>query len=374
MDVHERNWYRSSVNSVAFSPDGLTLASGSDNTKVTLWDVATGELKATFEGHKEGVTSVAFSPDGLTLASGSRDHSIKLWDVATSAIKATLGEHDFGVYSVVFSPDGTSLASGGAFSGIKLWDLATGDMKASFADGSVHSLVFSLDGLMLLIGSTGCTINLWDITTGEVKMRFEGHIFGPPYNPFRDEFVAPQSTTVQGHKYEVKSVAFSPNGSTIASGSKDKTMKLWDVATGELKATFEGHTDGINSVAFSPDGLMLASGGGLWAKMWKDADDKTVRLWDVETGEVRTVLTGHRSPINSVAFSPDGLIIASGSDDGTIKLWDVATGELKVTLVHRGDLIEPVFHTFDKLVYEEKDIHWLKQRLAELAEKSNAPE
>ena len=78
--------------------------------------------------------------------------------------------------------------------------------------------------------------------------------------------------------------------------------------------------------------------------------------------------------MKTVAFSPDGLIIASGSDDGTIKLWDVATGELKVTLEHRGDLIEPVFHTFDKLVYEEKDIHWLKQRLAELAEKSNAPE
>jgi WD40 repeat protein len=103
----------------------------------------------------------------------------------------------------------------------------------------------------------------------------------------------------------VYSVAFSPDGLTLASGSLEKTIKLWDVATGELKATLEGHSHWMNSVAFSPDGLTLASG----------------KLWDVATGELKATLEGHSHWVNSVVFSPDGLTLASGSDDCTIKLW-----------------------------------------------------
>ena len=112
MDVHERNWYRSSVNSVAFSPDGLTLASGSGDETIKLWDVVTGEVKATLEGHEGYVWSVAFSPDGLTLASGSLDKTIKLWDVETGEVLARIGNPLCSVYSVAISPDGMMLASG----------------------------------------------------------------------------------------------------------------------------------------------------------------------------------------------------------------------------------------------------------------------
>jgi WD40 repeat protein len=107
-------------------------------------------------------------------------------------------------------------------------------------------------------------------------------------------------------------VAFSPDGKTLASGSDDNTIKLWDVATGKEQATLKGHTAWVASVAFSPDGKTLASGG-----------DTTVRLWDMEGKELAT-LKGHTKGVNSVAFSPDGKTLASGSQDKTIKLWDVS--------------------------------------------------
>jgi WD40 repeat protein len=319
------------VQSVAFSPDGSTLVSGCSDDKIRVWDVATGVLRATLEGHKDRVNSVAFSPDGLTLASGSCDHTIRLWDVATGVLRLTLECCNRRVNSVAFSPDGLTLACGINFGKMKLWDVSTGEfIETPMEIGFVRSATFSPDSLTLAYDS-GPTIVLIDVATGEVKTRFEGHTFGPPFNPFRDEVVIKESTSETGHKYRVTSVAFSPDGLTLVSGSEDKTIKLWNVATGDLKATFDGHTDGINSVAFSPDGMTLASGSGLDNHMWK-GEDNTIKLWDVDTGELKATLEGHKRGIKSVAFSPDGLTLASGGEDCMIKLWEVASGELKATL------------------------------------------
>ncbi|MCI0660390.1 MAG: choice-of-anchor D domain-containing protein [Acidobacteria bacterium] len=278
-----------SVESVSFSPDGKTLASGSDNGTFKLWDVAGRREIATFYGHTGSVESVSFSPDSKTLASGSWDNTIKLWDVPTRFEIATFKGHEQSVYSVSFSPDGKTLASGSEDNTIKLWDMSTlreiATLKAH-AD-SVYSVSFSPDGKTLVSGSDDNTIKLWDV-------------------PTRREIA-----TLKGHEAGVPSITFSPDGKTLASGSDDKTIKLWNVAGRHEIATLSGHTAGVSSVTFSPDGKTLASGSG----------DDTIKLWDVGMRQNVMTLNGHKGYVRSVAFAPDGNILASASDDKTIKLW-----------------------------------------------------
>jgi WD40 repeat protein len=329
------------VTSVAFSPDGQTLASGADDTTIRVWDVATGEEKAKWEGHDKRVTSVAFSPDGQTLASGSHDTTIRVWDVGTGEVKAKLEGHCSGVLSVSFSPDGQTLASGADDTTIRVWDVATGEEKATWMGHyrGVTSVAFSPDGQTVASGSYDKTIRVWDVGTGKVKAKVVKHSSGVTSVAFSpdgqtlvsgclktirvwDVATGEEKAKLEGHSSGVTSVAFSPDGQTVVSGSSDTTIRVWDVGTGEVKAKLEGHSEGVTSVAFSPDGQTLASG----------ADDTTIRVWDVATGEVKAKWKGHDKRVTSVAFSPDGQTVASGSADLTIRVWDVATGDEKAKL------------------------------------------
>ena len=276
--------------SLAFSPDGKTLAGGGDNNIIKLWNLETKEAITTLTGNSRSVYSVTFNPDGQVLAGGGLGDTIKLWNVETKQEIATITGNSFAVESVEFTPDGKTLAIArrGNYA-VEFWNVETRQEITALTGHSknVYSLAFSPDGKILASGSHDKTIKLWDV---EHKQEI---------------------TTINAHSDAISSVAFSPDGQILASGAVDNKIKLWDVETKQEIATLTGHSDMVMSVAFSPDGKILASG----------SYDNTVKLWDVKTKQEITTLTGHSDDVESVAFSPDGKTLASGSRDDTIKLW-----------------------------------------------------
>ncbi|KAJ5719713.1 hypothetical protein N7493_007291 [Penicillium malachiteum] len=346
--------HSSPIRSVAFSPDGRLLVTGSGDDTVRLWDTATGGLQQTLGGYSDWAYSVAFSTDGRVLASGSEDNTVRLWDIATDSLQQTLEGHSGLVNTVAFSPDGRLLASGSDDSTIRLWDTATGSLQQTLEDHSdwVKSVAFSPDSRLLVSGSYDNTVRLWDTATGDLRQTIEGHLgrvysvtfssdgrllaSGSGDNTVRlwDTATGTLQQTLEGHSGWISSIAFSSDGRLLASGSGDSTIRLWDTATGSLQQALEGHSISVNSVAFSPDGRVLASG----------SDDNTVRLWDIATDSLQQTLEGHSGLVNTVAFSHDGRLLASGSDDSTIRLWDTAAGSLQQTLKgHSGRVYSVAF-------------------------------
>lgn len=290
LDGHE-------VLSVAFSPDGRTVASGSRSGEVKLWAVTTAENVATLRGNAgEIVSSVAFSPDGYILASGSEEGTVNLWEVATRHNIANFEGHRGAVESLAYSPDGKILASASEDETIKLWSIATQEntMLLKGHKEQVSSVAFSPDGEVIASGSWDATVKLWDVDSGE------------------------NIGTLGGRTGPIESVAYSPDGETLASGTCDGTIELCALSTGESIGTLKGHFGSVESVTYSPDGQSLASGGGF--------EDRTVKLWVRPYGKSVATLEAHTGPVESLAYSPDGKCLATGGGypDGTVKLWDVS--------------------------------------------------
>ena len=331
---------RTEVFPVALSPDGATLAIGSGwayelppHRTLKLWNIAQGRERATLVGHTRGISSLAFSPDGARLASGSYDRTARVWDAATGGNAATF-DLSTSVEAVAFSPDGRTLASA-TWDDILLWDLETG--SAGRTPGhALGTLALSPDGGTVAIASENST-RLVDVRTGRdaatlKSIRAYGLAFSPDGSILAvgergrvtlwDVATIRAISTLQGPEGDVRSVAFSPDGSALAVGYWEY-IRLWDVAEGESIALLAGHTGPVSSVAFSPDGAILASGA------W----DETARLWEVGTGqEIATF--NHTGHVVVVAFSADGATLATGSwnGDGEVRLWEVSSQKEIATL------------------------------------------
>ena len=281
------------ITSIAITPDGTKVVSGSSDKTVRIWDINTGELLKTLEGHTYNVNSVAITPDGTKVVSGSSDKTVRIWDINTGELLKTLEGHTDIVGSVVVTCDGEKVVSG-AWSHdntIRVWDLNTGDLICKFK-GNAHrheSLVLTHDDKVLAPDAYYKTIKIWDLKTGELLK------------------------TLEGLTSTIESIAITPDGTKVVSGSDDKTIKIWDIETGELLKTLEGHTSTIESIAITPDGTKVVSG----------SDDKTIKIWDIETGKMIKSFYGHSAPIRTLVITPDNTKIVSGYYDHTIKIWEI---------------------------------------------------
>jgi WD40 repeat protein/serine/threonine protein kinase/Flp pilus assembly protein TadD len=309
---------------LAITPDGKTVVSGYADGSVRVWDVATEKERAVLTGHNSLIWRLAISPNGKMVASGSMDTTVKLWDLATSELLATLKGRSQMARSVAFSPDGKTLAVGTEDCALELWDVRARKRRLTLAahGAPTVALAYSPDGKMVATGAGWDTsrgpggVKVWDVT-----LEAPGIVFQAPHGVF---------------------VTFSPDSKLLATCWHG--VKVWSVPSGVLKATSEPPGSPLESVAFSPDGHTLALG----------CSDRTVKLWDFASGTIRTIGV-HLGAVNAAAFFPQGDLLASGSYDGTLKLWHTSPAQDAASFVHKSAIRSLTFTPDSKLLLVGSD-------------------
>jgi RNA polymerase sigma factor (sigma-70 family) len=310
--IHPLNGPQGRIDAVAFSPDGKALATAGDDQDIRVWEAGSWReiqrlARGVLAAGESPIGALTFSRDGKFLAIAGPWHRVVVWDwAAKKQLHLFLDPQLGGNWppSLAFSPDGKMLA--GTFHGVTVWDMASGKELHRF-DGS-GPVVFSPDGRLLALEGAAATIYLCEPITGKVVRKFE---------KLQDSV-----TTPSGQKFSnlITGLAFSADGKSLLSGTFDAKLRLWETATGKQRLLLEGHKILIQSVAFSPNGKYLASGSGSIF----DHNDNTVRLWDAVTSTELRRFTAHQNVVVSIAFSADGTVLASGSEDGTVLIWDVS--------------------------------------------------
>jgi len=293
------------VSTVAVTPDERFVVSGSRDRTLRLWDLTTGKILRVFRGHTDWVTAVAVTPNGRFIVSGSRDHTLRLWNIATGKCVWASQKHRSWITAVAVTPNGRFILSTHDEENLYLWDIATGKRVErkyygssleglGFTASAMSALFITLDGRFVVSGSQNKTIRLWNFKTGEVIH------------------------TYQGHGGNITSVAMTPDGQFIVSGSDDATLRLWNVKTGECLWISDRHEEDVTAVAMDPNGQFIISGS------W----DKTLRQLDIKTGKSPWTFRGqqgHQEGVTSVAIAPRGRFAVSGGKDKTLQLWDFRT-------------------------------------------------
>jgi WD40 repeat protein len=307
---------------VALAPDNQTLVSGGVDRLIRVWDVETGRMLRSLKGHTHDIRALLFTPDGQTLASGSEDRTIRLWNPKTGEpTKLLFTRYDHNVCSLSLSPDGLMLARGSHNKDIKIWEVTTGTelMTLLGKDQYDHHwsvcVAFSPDGIHLASGTDIGKIKLWEVLpSGEEKILHNGH--------WQDS--AEDSTETRGYFIEddggfqkpmdfwIGAMAFTPDAKLLITGSRDNTIKFFEMPKVSELRTLRGHSGWVRALAVSPDAKVLVSA----------SDDHTVKFWEIATGRTFRTLKGHAAAVRALGFSADGTKLATGSWDRTVKLWE----------------------------------------------------
>jgi WD40 repeat protein len=300
------------------SPDGTWLATDGGDGSVRIWDTAVDEQQAVLASHDDVVLAMAASSDGTWLATGNTRGSLGIWDVATGEQRAKLIGHHASVLSVAVAPDGTWLATGGRDGTARIWDTVTWSQRTVLAvhDPWQVAVAVAPDGTWLATATWDGTARIWDVATGDQRAVLAGD-----QPRFRREIMPDGFAMLMPNACWDGSVVVAPDGTWLATGSWDGTVRIWDVATGKRRAKLVGHGNGVAALVVAPDGTWLAAGGA-----------GPTRIWDTATWEQRATLTGHAEHVETMAVSPDGNWLASASRDRTVRIWDPATGCVRAVM------------------------------------------
>jgi WD40 repeat protein len=367
------------VRSVAVTPDcgaspegsggsGRQVVSGAADNTVKVWELSSGRLIRSLEGHTAAVTSVAITSNGRQVVSGAEDQTVKVWELGTGRLVRSLEGHTGPVWSVAVTPDGAAspegsegsnrqIVSGANDQTVKVWELDTGRLVRSLAGhaGSVRSVAVTPDGHQVVSGAGDRTVKTWELGSGRTARSLEGHtdwVWSVVVTPDGRQVISGAGDktvkvwelgsgqlvrSLEGHTDWVRSVTVTPDGRQIVSGASDGTIKVWELDTGRLVRSLEGHAGSVRSVVVTPDGRQIVSG----------AEDQGVKVWELASGRLVRSLAGHMARVRSVAVTPDGQQIVSGASDGTIKVWELGSGQIVRSLAGHAEGVNSVAITPD---------------------------